>query len=57
MICCVEGCSCKAVKTPLFGKRYCYDCREAYESIIDDMKHEQKMFEYFTFEERMGLNT
>ena len=40
---------------PLLGKVLCFDCREAYESILDDMENEQKMHEYFTSEEITGL--
>ena len=59
MIICEEKGCCQTVDIkliPLFGKKLCFDCRDAYESIMDDMKHEQKMFEYFTNEEIMGLS-
>ena len=58
--CCEEeGCNIvidKRKTVLLFGKMFCSDCRYAYESVMADMKHEQKMYEYFTFEEIMGLN-
>ena len=39
MICAMEGCNCNAVKTPLFEKYYCFDCRYSLELIMDDMRN------------------